>query len=105
MRYFLTARTANGTGRYITGQLIADPDIEEAGANLRRPALWNLWVDDDIPTDDVVVRYRLYECRRLGPVNRRGCPKTTGSTEAGRLAEMSELVRERSSWARGGTGR
>ena len=61
VRYFLTVRTANGNGRYITGELIADPDLEGTATSLSRPALWNLWVDDDVPTDDDVVRYRLDE--------------------------------------------
>lgn len=97
MRYFLTARTANGTGRYITGELIADPDIEGAGANLRRPALWNLWVDDDIPTDDDVVRYRLDELmlEDWGPsAFLAWTHQDDWQHEAVCYAEMSELVRE-----------
>lgn len=58
MRYFLTVPRTNGHGRYITGELAADPDFEGSGASLKRPALWNIWVDDDVPRDDGVVRYR-----------------------------------------------
>jgi len=61
VRYFLTARTTNDSGRYIAGELIADPDIEGTGPSLHRPALWNRWIDDDVPIGDDVVRYRLEE--------------------------------------------
>jgi hypothetical protein len=97
VRYFLTARNANGSGRYIAGELIADPDIEGTGAHLRRPALWNLWIDDDVPTDDDVVRYRLDEMmlEDWGPSAFLAWTyQDDRQHEAVCHAEMSELVRE-----------
>ncbi len=95
VRYFLTALTANGSGRYIAGELIADPDFEGTGANLHRPALWNLWIDDDVPTGDDIVRYRLEELllEDWGPSAlldwKRGDDR---KHDAVCYAEMSELV-------------
>jgi hypothetical protein len=61
VRYFLTVPRVDGPGRYITGELAADPDYEDSALSLKRPALWNIWVDDDVPRDDEVVRYRREE--------------------------------------------
>jgi hypothetical protein len=58
VRYFLTVPRPDGIARYITGELAADPDYEGTTFVLNRPALWNLWIDDDIPSNDDVVRYR-----------------------------------------------
>jgi hypothetical protein len=58
VRYFLTVPEADRSGRYITGELAADPDYEGRTPSLSRPALWNLWIDDDVPCNDDVVRYR-----------------------------------------------
>jgi hypothetical protein len=61
VRYFLTVPRADGPGRYITGELAADPDFEQSSFTIKRPALWNIWVDDDVRRDDEVVRYRREE--------------------------------------------
>jgi hypothetical protein len=61
VRYFLTVPRADGPGRYITGELAADPDYENSTFSLKRPALWNIWVDDEVRRDEEVVRYRREE--------------------------------------------